>query len=87
MVMRMTSIEAHEEITESGKASTQMALIYLHLEEHGSKTRRQLAKELDIETSTISARVNALKKLGKVKDEQKVECPISKKTVYLVECL
>ena len=79
------SKEAYKEIQASGKSHTQMNLILNHLILHGSKTRRQLSKALDMETSTISARVNKLKELNYVSDSKTTICPLSKVTVGLVE--
>lgn len=86
--MRSTSLEAFYEIEFSGKAGTQKALILEYLKKVKSATRRQIAKELNMETSTVSARVNSLRDdYLLVNDSKTVTCPVSKKTVHLVELL
>ena len=80
-----TSREAYHEMVKNGKANTQLNIILNHLRENGSKTRRELSKELEIETSTISARVNKLKNLHYICDTKKTICSLSKKNVGLVE--
>lgn len=86
MSIRETSITAYGLIQATGKANTQKALIYKYLQENGAKTRRQIAQSLNMETSTVSARVNSLRDDYRlVTDHKTCICPISKKTVHLVE--
>ena len=87
MSTNIHSQQAYQNIVASGKAGIQQNLILNHLIIHGSKTRKQIAKEMNIETSTISARVNRLKNLNIVTDTKTIVCPISKKTVGLVEVM
>ncbi|WP_373069860.1 winged helix-turn-helix transcriptional regulator [Sulfurimonas sp.] len=85
-MIRDTSLEAYRGVNFTGKAGTQKVLIIDFLKNHNGKaTRREIAKELELETSTVSARVNDLKKIHYVVDDEKVTCPISHKTVTLVE--
>lgn len=79
-----TSLEAYIEINENGKLTTQEAIILSYLNDKRNATRRVIARDLHMETSTVSARVNSLKQKHKVIDKEVVKCPISKKRVYLV---
>lgn len=84
--MRDTSIQAFHEVEFSGKSGTQKALIIKHLEEKKKATRREIAKALNMETATVSARVNSLRdEHNLVTDTNTTICPLSKKTVHLVE--
>lgn len=87
MVMRITntSVISLAEEQSKGNVNYQWNRILTFLKINGPKTRGQLAKLLNMEKSTVSARVNLLKNKRLVKDEKKVVCPVSKKTVYLVE--
>ena len=88
MSIRDTSITAYNELKLETKSGTQKAIVLNYIKENGSKTRRQLAKALMIETSTISARVNSLiNEFRLLKDDKTVVCPISKKRVHLVELM
>jgi DNA-binding MarR family transcriptional regulator len=78
--MRETSLDAHDYVQSSGKAATQEMLIINFMDDnrHLDFTRRELAKALDMETSTMSARVNSLVKAGKVIEmSRKRKCSIS----------
>ena len=82
--MRDTSLEAFIEVKESGKLGKQEAIILDYLNKKRNATRRVIARDLNMETSTVSARVNSLKQKHKVIDKDVVVCPISRKKVYLV---
>lgn len=81
------SLQAYQNIVASGKEDTQLNLIFHHLILHGPKTRKEIALEMDIELSSVTARVNKLIKMGLVKVSQTKVCSISKKTVGLVEVI
>jgi len=84
--MRQTSRDAYLEIEFLGKAGTQKYLILNYLRKKKKATRREIARDLHMETSTVSARVNSLRDDYRlINDNKVVKCPISKKTVHLVE--
>ena len=87
MVMRMTSIRAFEEIQSNGTLGFQEQLIYNYIKNNPKLTRRQIAKDLDLDTSTVSARVNGLLNKNLITDEKKGKCPISSKEVGLLEVI
>lgn len=89
MVMRMTSIRAFEEIQSNGTLGFQEQLIYNYIKNNPKLTRRQIAKDLDLDldTSTVSARVNGLLSKNLITDEKKGKCPISSKEVGLLEVI
>ena len=81
-----TSRDAYLEIEFSGKSGTQKNLILNYLRDKKKATRREIARDLHMETSTVSARVNSLRdEHNLVHDNNTTICPISKKTVHLVE--
>ena len=85
--MTNTSREAYLNIEFSGKAETQRHIILNYLREKKKATRREIARDLNMETSTVSARVNSLRDdFNLIHDTNTIKCPISKKTVHLVEC-
>jgi len=49
-------------------------------------SRRQIARALKMETSTVSARVNNMVKYGVLDEDGKMTCPISKKQVGAISC-
>lgn len=84
--MRQTSIDAFYAIEFSGKSGTQKHLILNYLRDKKQATRREIARDLGLETSTVSARVNSLRDdYNLVIDDKTVKCPVSHKTVHLVE--
>lgn len=87
MVMRMTSLMAFDEIQKNGTLGFQEQLIYNYIKNNPKLTRRQIAKDLDLDTSTVSARVNGLLNKNLITDEKKGKCPISSKEVGLLEVL
>ena len=87
MVMRMTSLMAFDEIQKNGTLGFQEQLIYNYIKNNPKLTRRQIAKDLDLDTSTVSARVNGLLNKNLITDEKKGKCPISSKEVGLLEVI
>lgn len=79
-----TSRQAFLDLNVTGKLSTQETIILNYLTIKRNATRRVIARDLNMETSTVSARVNSLKAKHKVIDKEVVKCPISHKKVYLV---
>jgi len=78
--IRETSLDAHDIVQTSGKAGTQETMILNLMDDnrHLSFTRRELASALDMETSTMSARVNSLVQAGKVIElPHKRKCSVS----------
>lgn len=87
MVMRMTSLMAFDEIQKNGTLGFQEQLIYNYIKNNPKLTRKQIAKDLDLDTSTVSGRVNGLINKKLVTDEKKGKCPISGKEVGLLEVI
>lgn len=86
--IRESSLNAHDYVQSSGKASTQENTILNFLRDnmHLSFTRRELAESLGMETSTMSARVNSLVKAGKLVElDHKRKCTVSKITAIALK--
>lgn len=83
--MKQTSLNAYRELQERGKHLTQMATIYEYILANGAATRRQIANDLEMDTSSVSGRVNDMLKTNAVFVSGKGTCPISKKTVEIIE--
>lgn len=79
-----TSRQAFLDLNVTGTLTTQETTILNYLTIKRNATRRVIARDLNMETSTVSARVNSLKTKHKVIDKEVVVCPISRKRVYLV---
>ena len=79
-----TSILSFIEIKNGNKIAPQELKILEYLSIHKTATRRVIARDLNMETSTVSARINGLKSKRKVIDKEVVKCPISNKYVHLV---
>lgn len=79
-----TSLLAIIELRNSNGIAPQELKILDYLSIHRSATRRVIARDLKMETSTVSARINGLKAKHKVIDKEVVKCPISNKYVHLV---
>ena len=87
MSVNETSRKNFQIVVADGTNEIQQNLIYQHIVDNGSKTRRQIARDMCMETSTVSARIHKMIELRLVKSENTTVCPISKKTVGLVEVI
>lgn len=85
MVMRMTSLRAFDEIKSNGTLGFQEQLIYDYIKRKPKLTRKQIARELELDVSSVSGRVNGLMNKRLVTDEKRGKCPISGKEVGLLE--
>lgn len=82
MTVRDTSIESYHGINIGRQ---QFAIIRGFLLYGGRPTRRELANNLHMETSTVAGRVNELIKLGLVNECPKRKCQITGRTAYTLE--
>lgn len=85
MVMRMTSLNAFNEISSNGVLGLQEQLVLDCIRENPKFTRKQVARYLDLDVSSVSGRVNGLMNKNLVTDSKKGKCPISGKVVGLLE--
>ena len=80
--VRSTSAQAHKDIIASGVMGKQENIVFEYVERiNYSPTRREIATALGMETSTVSARVNALILSGKLEEDERRTCSISKRCV------
>jgi DNA-binding MarR family transcriptional regulator len=85
--VRETSREVYQQMQELGRFGEQECKIMAFVREncHLDFTRREISHYLDMETSTVSARVNALIKDGDIVErDSRRECSISKKNVHVI---
>lgn len=83
--MRDTSLLAYDELRASGRQMTQAQQIYRLLNNSGSAmSLREIARRLRLDTSSVSGRVNDLKKDGLVLEVERRKCSISGKTIIPV---
>jgi len=86
--MRGTSRAAYANIKHSGVIEHQTALILKHVKVSKYPiTRREIAKSLNMETSTASARVNELIKRNQLTEDEKRICSVSLKRVNTVKAV
>lgn len=86
-MVRPSSLEAYAEVKATGKAGNQeQAILDWLTQVNRAVSRRQIHAGTGIETSTVSARVNALIKRGAVHESaERYPCPITGIRVHLVE--
>lgn len=82
-----TSIHAYHDHEASGKASTQRARIMAYMR-HQTRpvSRREIARALGLETSTVSGRVNELMDVGIVA-VGRMQCPVTGKKVHALKAV
>lgn len=78
-MIKSTSKNAYFSIV--GQEPTQFDKILASMESGRTYTRRELAHRVGMETATMSARVNSLVKLGKIRELGRKICAFSKKEV------
>lgn len=81
----LTSKIAFSELNKEKAIPPQENKIFLYLNDKKEATRRQIARDLSMETSTVSARVNSLVNKRLIKSERTTKDPITNKLVYLLE--
>ena len=81
----LTSKIAFSQLQKDHAIPTQENKILLYLQDNKEATRRQIARDLKMETSTVSARVNSLVNKRLIRSKKLTKCPITKKLVHLLE--
>lgn len=81
----LTSKIAFSELNKEKAIPPQENKIFLYLKDKKEATRRQIARDLSMETSTVSARVNSLVNKRLIKSERTTKDPITNNLVYLLE--
>ena len=81
----LTSKISFSELQKENAIPPQEKKILLYLKDNKEAARRQIARDLKMETSTVSARVNSLVNKRLVRSEKITKCPIAKKLVHLLE--
>ena len=83
--MKSSSVEAYRERIQTGKHQLDRDRVAEYILAYGKVTRRQIAHDLGMETSTVSGLVNQLVKAKVVyefPDSEKAPCPITGKCVH-----
>jgi len=79
--MRSSSVMAFNDLSSLKINRQEKRILNYVLNRVKPVTRRQIARALKMETSTVSARVNSMLKWGCLDEKTKMLCPISKKKV------
>lgn len=83
--VRPSSIEVYYDEVIGSKESAQESKILDYIQKMKRVTGRMISKDLGMETSTVSARVNSLVNSGKCHRELSLnECPVSKRRVHWI---
>lgn len=83
--VKETSIEAYDELKRNNRITPlQQKILDFMRVKNKYYTRKEIAKALDMETSTVSARVNELIFYQEIDVIGKKICPISKKLVEAI---
>ena len=83
MSVRDTSIATyHDIISKSGVGKSAQSIARFIAGHVDPVSRRQVARGLSMETSSVAGRVNELVKAGVVLETNKILCPVSKRQVY-----
>ena len=83
--MRTTSRISYKDLIESGKQHKQQGHIIKLLLTESPLSRREISKATNIETSSISARICEMIKMGVVEETTKRKCMFSKKLITPVQ--
>ncbi len=86
MAIRVTSIAAYRDLVDSGKADNQSARIIKLVANRKNRSMQEIMRDYranygNIELSTVSARVNELKKSGVFAEDNCRKCSITKITI------
>ena len=79
--VKQTSIEAYNDLKKDFKLGTMQQKVLDVMEKDTLYTRRELAKLTDMETSSISGRVNELINYGYLQVSNKIKCQFTNKLV------
>ena len=83
MSVRDTSIATyHDIISKSGVGQSAQSIARFIAGHVDPVSRRQVARGLNMETSSVAGRVNELIKCAVIAETPKMLCPISKRSVY-----
>lgn len=84
MAVADTSIEAYREHKGEGLAGKQAETILKNLKEGKDYSRREIARELGMELSSVCGRVNELLQVGLLEEAPKRRCSVTHKTIHPV---
>lgn len=79
-----TSIDAYHAIRRDGSLTRQQALVMGVIEAGRDYSLREIARLTDLDTSTVSGRVNELRAAGKLELGTTRPCTLSRKTIHPV---
>lgn len=81
MAVADTSIEAYKEHKDEGLANRQASQILQWLQEGKDYSRREIARGMGLELSSVCGRVNELMSVGLLEEAPKRRCSITHKTI------
>ncbi len=89
MSVRVTSIAAYRDLVDSGKADSQKARIIKLVANRKNRSMQEIMRDYranygNIELSTVSARVNELKKSGVFAEDNCRKCSITRISIHAV---
>jgi len=82
--IKESSLTAYDSLKSNGMAASQ-ARILAHMQPGRLYSRREIARALDLETSSVAGRVNELIEMNQVEVCGHIKCPISRKTVEAIK--
>ena len=83
-MVSQTSLEAYDQIIESGTEYTQQEIIQKLIKKVGGLTRRQISKITGLEMGAVAGRVNSLVNQGLLIEEDTTVCEYTHRRVKLV---
>ena len=89
---RATSIAAYRDLVDCGKVNSQKARIIKLVANRKNRSMQEIMRDYranygNIELSTVSARVNELKKMGVLEEDACRKCSITKITINPVKVI
>lgn len=82
--IRATSLDAYQDLQESGVLGKQEMVIYKTLIGKSSMTLQEISKEAKIQINAVSGRVNGMKKKGYLVETEKRVCKVTGRCVIPV---
>ena len=79
--IRDASLEAYQDLKDSGQLGKQEAIIYRALNGKSSMTLQEICRATDVQINAVAGRVNGLKKKGVLVESRKRVCRVTGRVV------
>ena len=79
--IRDASLEAYQDLKDSGQLGKQEAIIYRALDGKSSMTLQEICRATDVQINAVAGRVNGLKKKGVLVESRKRVCRVTGRVV------